>query len=92
MTITLPKTLILFLPAVRRGGYEQQKPVRGRKRGPYHLATRFNPDSVIAVSLCRRAAINQTEGYWFLVNYEDLVECDESFTELICQRCRKMLF
>ncbi len=88
-SVTLPKKgFVLFQPTIRRGGYQQQKPVPG---GRYHIAVSFRSGAAGAVSLCHRATVDKVNGYRFLISWQEVVKYEKDFTELICQRCRKAL-
>jgi hypothetical protein len=90
MTITLPKSILVFQPLVRQGGYRQ----RGAMAGIYHLAVGFHGPYFTISSLCGKSSVVELEqGYWFNVTYDELVRYEkEAFNnKVICKKCREAL-
>jgi hypothetical protein len=89
MTITLPKSFIIFAAHMRRGSeYQPDKPPRltgaaGNNKGQYyyyHLAIKFQKVGRGATSICGKTTVDSISGYWWLISWEELTKYDEELT------------
>ena len=84
MTITLPKSILVFQPLVRQGAMA----------GIYHLAVGFHGPYFTISSLCGKSSVVELEqSYWFNVTYDELVRYEKEVfnNKVICKKCREAL-